>query len=121
VTRDDETVTVEVELTEPLLELIQQAMEDEKSLARDEPKSVKEWVREAALLRLRLVEGRHEVPVTASVPEEVVEKAKLHAEDSRIRSGEDADFQDWIPEFIDLQFRYEDVSEEPPEDGDEGR
>jgi len=113
------TVIVEVELTEPLLELIQQVKEEQAPLTREEPKPIEEWVREAALLRLRLAEGKHEVPVTADVPEEAVEKAKLHAEDREIRTGEDADFRDWVPEFIDLQSRYEGVDEEPPEDGGE--
>ena len=110
---DRGTVTVKVELSEPLVELIKQVKEEDAPLFREGKKSLAQWVEEAALLRLRMAEGKHEVPVTAEVPEEAVERAKLHAEDRRIRTGEDTDIGEWIHEFIDLQFRF------PDEDNDE--
>lgn len=108
--RDRGTVSIEIELSEPLLELIQLTKEEQAPLCRDEPKSVVEWIEEATMLRLRMVET--EVPVTVDVPEEALERAKLHAEDQRIRTGEEDGFENWVTEFIDLQFRYDDVDEE---------
>jgi len=110
---DRGTVKIEVELSEPLLKLIQQAKEEQAPLSREEPKPLAEWIEEAALLRLRMVET--EVPVTVDVPKEAVEQAKLHAEDRRIRTGEVDDFENWVTEFVDLQFNY-DVDEDEPLD-----
>jgi len=108
--RDRGTVTIEVELSEPLLELIQRTKEERAPRSRDEPKPVAEWIEEAAMHRLRMVEP--EVPVTVDIPEEAIDRAKLHAEDHRIRTGEEDDFENWVTEFVDLQFRYDDVDEE---------
>jgi len=105
--RDRGTVSIEVELSEPLLELIQRTKKEQAPLSRDDPKPVAEWIEEAALLRLRMVET--EIPVPVDVPEEAIERAKLHAEDRRIRTGEEDDFENWVTEFVDLQFRYDDV------------
>lgn len=107
---DRGTVSIEIELSEPLLELIQQTKEEQAPLCRDDPKPVAEWIEEAALLRLRMVET--DIPVPVDIPEEAIERAKLHAEDRRIRTGEEDDFENWMTEFVDLRFRYDDVDEE---------
>jgi hypothetical protein len=108
---DRGTVSVEVELTEPMIELIEDVKEEEAPLFREGRKPIAEWIEEAAMLRLRRLERKHKVPATAHIPEEAVERAKLHAEDRRIRTGEPQDFQERVSEFIDLEFEYDDVDE----------
>ena len=101
---DRGTVTLEIELSEPMYEMMRETIDGQAPLNRTEPKSVAQWVKESAAIRLG--ELQSEVPVTADIPGEVVQRAKRYAEDARIRGDEDARFEDYVHDFIELRFEY---------------
>jgi hypothetical protein len=110
------TVTLEIELSEPMYEMMREKIDDKAPLSRTEPKSVAEWVKESAAIRLG--ELQDEVPVTADIPGEVVQRAKRYAEDARIRGDEEARFEDYVHDFIALQFKYPAEGIQYPDDED---
>ena len=101
---DRETTTVEVELTDPLIEIIEEV--------KDEDVTLSEWIEQAARIRTRLMDfGGNRFETTVDVPEEAVEWAELRAEDARIRGKEDVYLLDYVLEHVDLQFELPDESE----------
>lgn len=101
----DRTITVDVELTEPLVEMIQRTSDEDVSLS--------EWIAEAAERRLTLFHGA-EFTAPVDVPEEAVEFAELRAEHERLkgRDPEDIHLADYVNEHVDLQFDYPDEDDE---------
>ncbi|RLM87897.1 hypothetical protein [Haloarcula sp. Atlit-7R] len=93
------TITVDVELTEPLAEMIQRTSDDDVTLS--------EWVTEAAERRLTLFSGA-EFPAPVDVPDEAAEFAELRAEHARLKGKdpEDIHLMDYVTEHVDLQFDY---------------
>jgi len=111
VTRDDDrgTVTVDVEISEALADLICREEGDDVDLGA--------WLADAGEFRLRQQYFHRDAIVTADVPEELAERATLLAEHSRVQHGQTdltADRDDWLADFADLEYRY------PDEDADNG-
>jgi hypothetical protein len=108
VTRDDRgTVTVEVELTEALVDLICREFGNDVDLS--------EWTAGAAEMRVRhlFMEDKRELNI--DIPEDVAERAELLAEHGRVRhemTGYAADPADWITEIADLGYRFPDEGAE---------
>jgi hypothetical protein len=103
---DDRTVTVDVDLTEPMLELVMRVKSDDKS--------VEEFVAEAVGQRVQLAGFEsHTFDAIVDVPEEAAEFGRLRAEDARMRGRDDVDDRDDINDHVDLRFNY------PDEDDDE--
>jgi len=101
---DRETTPVEVELSDPLIEIIKEL--------KDEDVTLSEWIEQAARIRTHLIDfGGHMFETTVDVPEEAVEWAELRAEDARIRGKEDIHLLDYVLEHVDLQFELPEESE----------
>lgn len=104
---DRGTVTVEVEVSEALLDIIRQE--------HGENVDIGEWIAGAVELRLRQSLWNDDATITADVPEELAEQAELLAEHSRVQhglSGVRGDRVDWLNDISDVEFRF-------PEDDDE--
>jgi len=115
VTRDDDrgTVTVEVELTEALVDLVHREFEDDVDLS--------EWVAGAAEMRVRHRFMEDKRQLTVDLPEDVAERAELLAEHARVRhhlTGVRGSPVDWLTEFTELGYRFPD---EDAENEGEGR
>ena len=110
-TRDGDraTITVDVEISEALADLIRREEGDDVDLGA--------WLADAGEYRLRQQFYHRDATVVADVPDELAERATLLAEHSRVQHGQTglaADRDDWLADFADLEYRY------PDEDADNG-
>lgn len=107
---DRGTVTVEVEISEALHELIREEIEHEgEQIGRSvvgPPESVGEWIRNVVAYRLRRFHEQKAVPVEVEIPPEAARRARLWAEDSRVMHGSDQTVKQVVHDFMMLQFRF---------------
>jgi len=92
----DRTITVDVELTEPLVEMIQRTKPADVSLS--------DWVAHAAETRFTLYNAQ-EFDAPVDVPEEAVEWAELRAEHARLKGKDDIHLLDYVCEHTSLDFQ----------------
>ena len=102
-------VTVDVELTEPLVEMINRTKSDDVSLA--------EWVAHAAETRFTLYNAK-EFDAPVDVPEEAVEWGELRAEHARLKGKDDVHLLDYVCEHTALDFQLP-ADEEEEEEAEE--
>lgn len=94
----ERTVTVDVELTEPMIAILSELKHDDQSIS--------EWIVKAIDMRVALAGERHCYhDLAVYVPDDVAEWAELRAEDARIR-GREVDVDDYVYEHLDINLEY---------------
>lgn len=98
---DGVMLTFEVEVSEPLVELIRRE--------HGEDVDIEDFIAGAAELRLRQSLWNDDATVTADVPEGLAEQAELLSEHSRVQhglSGQRGGRENWLNDISNIEFRF---------------
>jgi len=105
--RDRGTVTVDVEISEALVELIR--------LEHGEDVDLSEGLAGAGELRLRESYWHGDTSIPVDVPDEVAERTNLLAEHSRVQHGKtglEGSREDWLTDLAHVEYRFPDETSE---------
>lgn len=101
---DRGTITVDVEVSEALVDLIRQET--------DTHVDVGEWIAGAAELRLQYGWMDDRSTLSVDVPDEIAESAELLAEHSRVQHGRERVPEDALHDFVALEYRFQGAADE---------
>lgn len=112
--RDSGTVTVDVEVSEALVELIRREHGEDVDLS--------EWLAGAGEMRLREGYWHEDTTIPVDVPDELAERANLLAEHSRVQHGKtglEGSRDDWLADLSHVEFRFPDETADNGGDSEE--
>lgn len=98
---EDGFVNVDVEMPEPMLELVKHAKRDDQD--------VEEFIVAAVMQHVNFaLRTREPFEATVDVSDEAAEFARLNAETARLLGREDVDERDYVADFINLRYTFPD-------------